>query len=479
METLDLGAQGLYSLSLSQQNIWDIECACPGTSINNICTTLHIRGRVDFSALQRSVDLVLEADPSLRTRITLRDKVPMQYQSPSRSEVIPIYDFTLSTRDGIEAWEQSFAREVMPTLDAPLYRFVLLRTGETTGSLVMKLHHLISEGWTQIMRCNRICAAYLDLLEGKEVHPEPAPSYQAHIEEETRYLSSSAYKRDEAYWQQMLEHPAEPAALKSLRSASISSVGRRLTFALPQDLNSGIYSFCKQNRLAPFSLFYMALAIYLKRTGTADRFTIGVPIFNRSSYADKQTSGMFVSTLPFFGELDSAWSLARFTKEMGTAWLDLLRHQRFPFRHIQALSSGKAAGDRLFHIALSYQNGQLMESHNPAVSFSARWHYSGYQLEQLCIHLNNVENDRRYHVDYDYLTQFFSAEEIESLHRCLVNILRPWPSPSAPSISSPFWNPGSGSGCFTPTMPRSSPCPRSDCTSGSCPVWSTSPNRSF
>ena len=91
----------LYPLSLSQKNIWSVERACPDTSINNICTTLHIRGRVDLSALQSSVDLVLSADPSLRTRITLVDGVPMQYQAAFQSQPIPVYDFTQTEDDGI------------------------------------------------------------------------------------------------------------------------------------------------------------------------------------------------------------------------------------------------------------------------------------------------------------------------------------------------------------------------------------------
>ena len=92
---------------------------------------------------------------------------------------------------------------------------------------------------------------------------------------------------------------------------------------------------------------------------------------------------------------------------MAEAWYELLRHQRFPFSHIAALAGGDNEG-RLFNIALSYQDSKIYESEDARVVFSGRWHYSGYQAEQLCIHLSNMENHRRYAVDYDYLTQFFS-----------------------------------------------------------------------
>ena len=414
----------LYPLSLNQQNIWDVERACPDTSINNICATLRIHGRLDFSALQRSINLVLAADDSLRTRITLVDKTPMQYQAPFQPEPIPIYDFSQTSQESIENWESSFTREIMPLFDAPLYRFILLRNSENSGGLVFKMHHLISDGWTQVLLSNRIGQVYLDILAGKEPALPEIPVYKAHVEGEERYLSSPGYGRDEEYWQKILDKAGEPSVLKSVRGAAVSPVGRRLTFHLPEDLNNDIYAFCMGHRVAPFSAFYMALAIYFKRIGGADRFTIGVPIFNRMNRIAKQTSGMFVSTLPFFSEISGDWTLNEFNDHLNEGWLNMLRHQRFPFSHIQAQAVERQESDRLFHIAFSYQNTQLIESKEATVTFAGRWHYSGYQMQQLCIHLSNLEDNRRYAVDYDYLIQLFSVQEIEILHACLVNILR-------------------------------------------------------
>ena len=105
------------------------------------------------------------------------------------------------------------------------------------------------------------------------------------------------------------------------------------------------------------------------------------------------------------------------------AWFELLRHQRFPFAHIEKMYLEQRNQEgRLFHIALSYQNSQMAESRDTSVLLSGRWHYSGYQSEQLCIHLTNLFDNKCYSVDYDYLTQFFAREEIERLHHTLCNI---------------------------------------------------------
>ena len=79
--------------------------------------------------------------------------------------------------------------------------------------------------------------------------------------------------------------------LKAVSSAVVSPLGSRVSFDLPQVLNHAVYRFCTENRVAPFAVFYMALAIYFKRIGGADRFTIGVPIMNRTNYVFKRDYG--------------------------------------------------------------------------------------------------------------------------------------------------------------------------------------------
>ncbi len=414
-----------FALSLSQQNIWNLEQAYPGTSINNISTTIRIQGRIDFHALQKSINRVLASDGSLRTRIFRDGGRPVQYHAPYAKEIFPVLDFSHTSGQGIKSWEHAVTREVIPLEDGPLYRFVLFRTGENSGGVLIKVHHIISDGWAQVLLCNRIGQTYLDLLSDKEVELEEFPSYQLHVQEEQEYLKSAAYQKDLAYWSGVMRDAGEPSMIKQVKSAAVSPVGRRSSFRLPDVINHAIYSFCMQNRVAPFAVFYMALAIYFKRIGGADRFTIGVPIYNRSSYVSKQTTGMFVSTLPFISDIYEEWCFSEFNEQLALNWYELLRHQKFPFADIvrMAEEEQKLSG-RLFHIALSYQDSTILKSRDTSVHFSGRWHYNGYQAEHLCIHLSNLEDNRRYSVDYDYLTQFYSDQEIEELHRCLLNILQ-------------------------------------------------------
>ena len=409
-----------FPLSLSQLNILNLERTFPGTSINNISTTVRIKGHLDYPLLQESIHRILENDGSLRTQLVTVDGRLMQYHAPYTRADFPVYDFSGASAESFANWEIAVTREPIILENNPLYQFILFRDGEDSGGVLVKLHHIIADGWSQINICNKIGRTYLELISGKEVTLTQAPDYELHVQEEQKYLASKACARDERYWKKMLEASGEPSVLKSVSSAAISPVGRRMSFELPQVLNHAIYSYCMEKRVAPFAVFYMALAIYFKRIGGADRFTIGVPIFNRANHEFRQSTGMFVTTLPFFNEINDTWNLNQFNDALMESWYEMLRHQRYPFSKIQELA---ATEGRLFNIALSYQDSKIYESRDTSVTFSGRWHYCGYQAEQLTIHLTNLKNHRQYAVDYDYLAQFFEEAEIEGLHNNLCEIL--------------------------------------------------------
>ena len=85
----------------------------------------------------------------------------MQYFAPCGEERFDIYDFSHTDQEGIESWETAMSREALPVLDAPLYRFALFGAGENTGGIFLKIHHIISDGWSQMLVCNRIAETYL------------------------------------------------------------------------------------------------------------------------------------------------------------------------------------------------------------------------------------------------------------------------------------------------------------------------------
>jgi len=410
-----------YPLSANQTNIWNLECLFLGTPINIITTEIRLNHRVRYSLIQEAINIVLEKDVSLRTRICLDDGVPKQYTVPFQKETFPFLDFSMTDEEGIAHWATTMSKDPLPLYDEPLYRCIIYRIDANSAGILVRMHHIISDGWTQLMFCNRIGQTYLELVAGKQPSLEEAPPYLNHLEAEKEYFGSETYQADKEFWQNQLEKAGPPTSIKTFKGNNLSPVGKRKTFQLPQTLNHSIYAFCLENRIAPFSVFYIALATYMARITGDKTLTVGVPVFNRVNFAFKQTSGMFVSTLPLVFTVDEDLSFDESFKKFGEHWLDSLRHQRFPFSEMLKLQN---RSEELFHLMLSYQDGTMLQSGESSVHVSGNWYYSGYQKEHLCIHMTNLEENKKYAISYDYLTQIFTDQEIEEVHNHLCHILR-------------------------------------------------------
>ena len=65
-----------------------------GTSINNICSTILYQRQNRHGRDSKTLNLVIEADQSLRTQIDLVDGIPVQYHVPYEPEQFPVLIFS-------------------------------------------------------------------------------------------------------------------------------------------------------------------------------------------------------------------------------------------------------------------------------------------------------------------------------------------------------------------------------------------------
>lgn len=414
----------IFDFSMSQTNIWNLENRYVNTPMNVISCTVEITGQMNFELLQNALNLILKSDSSLRVQIRKIDGNAVQCEMPWQNTVFPTYDFSQSDEKAFLKWEQMMAREPIPLEDGPLYRFVMFRTGERSGGVLVKMHHIISDGWTQMMICNRIASVYLDLISGEEVSLSESPSYYLHVCQEQEYLESRMMQKDKEYWEKQFSVPWQPALLKTEPGMITSPLGHRISYQLSEVLGHKIHRFCMENRVSPFLVFYLAFAVYLNRKENISRFSIGVPLYNRNTRQDRETTGMFVSTLPFLCDVREDMTVSEAMEHIALEWFEMMRHQKLPYEMISNLAFQKQPGsERLFYIALSYQDSKMMTRNDTSVTFAGEWFYSGYQSEHLCIHLHNREKQNQFCVNYDYLLQVFSQNEIEDLHQSLTGIL--------------------------------------------------------
>ena len=96
--------------------------------------------------------------------------------------------------------------------------------------------------------------------------------------------------------------------------------------------------------------------IYLSKASRLDDFVIGTPIFNRSNFREKNTLGMYVSTVPFRLTMDNSLSFAEFSSKISKDTMSMLRHQKYSYGYIiEELRKKTSSVPNLYNILFSYQ----------------------------------------------------------------------------------------------------------------------------
>lgn len=411
-----------YPLTNPQKGIWYTEKLYPDTSIGIIAGTLKIRDTINYSVLENAIHEYIYINDSLRLHFVEIEGEPKQYYSKYSRPQIKTYDFSQQNIRDLYEWDSQRTHTPFPLIDHDLYEIAILKISDNEAGVYIKMHHMICDGWSIVNAGNDIFEIYSQLLSGNNEPSKTPPSYIEFINREIEYEASGKFIKDQDFWKTKFESYPEFTTLKVRTNNLRTSVARRKSFVLPARLSSKIFYFCHEKRTSIFTLYLSALSIYLNRIFGKDDITIGVPVLNRSNAAEKNTFGMFISTVPVRIAIENNLDFIDFSDSVYKEWMAVLKHHKYSYNHILKDVRERFSGiNDLYDITLSYQNAKIAK--NGESNHEGRWHFCGHQRQSLNIHVNDRENDGTIIVDYDYLTDVFYAKEIEFLHDHIIRLL--------------------------------------------------------
>jgi acyl carrier protein len=137
-------------LSFSQQRLWFLDQYEPNSSVYNVAGALRLRGSLDISALERSLDEIIRRHESLRTTFSVVDGEPVQLIAPSGKISLVVADLWVHPENEREKEARRLvneeARRPFDLAHGPLFRCKLLRLGEDDHVLLLTMHHIVSDG---------------------------------------------------------------------------------------------------------------------------------------------------------------------------------------------------------------------------------------------------------------------------------------------------------------------------------------------
>lgn len=413
----------VYELTNPQKSIWYIEQFYKDTNINTICGTAIINEKVDFKLLKSAICHVVKNNKSFGTRIILENNAPKQYFSSIENYKVDIIN--VNSIDEMENYKKDLIKTPFVLTESYLFKFLIFKFPNNHGAFVLNIHHLISDAWTLGFVCNEVIKNYSNLKDNKSLISYTS-SYLDYMNSEKEYINSSKYEKDKEFWNSMDLDSSEIAILPGTSNSKLnltSCIANRKTYRINKDLVDSIKAFCKKEKVSAFNFFMAIFGLYIGRACNLKNFVIGTPILNRCNFNDKNSCGMYISTMPFKIGLNYNLSFNEFVKSISRQSLNMLRHQKYPYQTLlEDLRKENKNIQNLYNILFSYQITNT-KNNDTNIDYNTEWSFNGNCADPINIHIHDLNDTGNLEILYDYQTSIYTLYDISSIHNRILSII--------------------------------------------------------
>lgn len=415
-----------YRLSEPQRRVWNIEQMYPNTSVHNVGGTVRINGEINLDLLKSAIFLFIEQNDAVRIRIKQEDDVWMSIHPDSKAQDIPVIDFSLRAYPEKEfnRWVAEETKKPFNLLNSPLYYFAIFRISENEVGYYLKYHHIICDGFSTSLMTRQVLENYGKLLR-KELNntDESKPSYLDYLHSEERFLKSPRFIKSESFWNEKFEDLSDVV----LPRMSDDLTGNRQTFIIDNEWSFRIYDFIEKNSCTLNSFMVALYLIYLHRTTQQNDLIIGIPVLNRSGQKEKNTVGMYTSTVPLRMRVDGSIEVDNFFKKVTSELTRCYLNQRYPYNYLaKSLGFRKHGIDLLFDKFVNFYNRGHLTEFNEYKVFNEDF-YSWNQIYSMQIIIKECkewDGSDNIALSFDYKVTDFTDQQVKNIFAVFLTMIK-------------------------------------------------------
>ena len=356
-------------LSFAQQRLWVIEKMGLNSNAYNIPLTLHLVGKLDYVALQKSINQIIARHETLRTTFSEINGTPVQVINPPFELELPKKDLSELTPSEAttklqkllqEENKLSFNLEVDPPIRAQLFKL-----GTTEHILQITLHHIASDGWSLTVLPKELSAIYTATLFEKPFPlPELPIQYADFAVWQKNYLQGQTLSSQLNYWKQkLLDLPQLQLPTDHPRPAVQTFNGAGIPIKIPATLTSKVKQLTQKQGTTLFMTLLAVFKVLLSRYSGQESIAVGTPIANRNYREIEGLIGFFVNSLVMYTDLGGEPSFTEVLKRVKQTALEAYGHQDIPFEKLveQLQPERSLSQNPLFQVVFAVQESEHMK----------------------------------------------------------------------------------------------------------------------
>ncbi len=369
-EALDNSEQDVYVFpaSFAQRRMWFLDQFQPGSPIYNIPLAVRIKGALRVDALERGIQEIVRRHESLRATFAMMDSEPVQviHKAGQAARItlnsVNLRQLSEQERE-VETLRLAMAEAQRPfnLADGPLLRATLIKLGKEEHALLLTMHHIVSDAWSQGVFLRELAVLYDAFSRGK---PSPLPDltlqYADFTEWQRAWLQGEVMEEQLDYWRERLGDNPAPLSLPTdhPRPAVKTSRGAKLSRSFPKPLGKALQELGRSEGATLFMTLLAAFQVLLHRYTGQDDICVGTPVANRNRAEIEGLIGCFINTLVMRTDLSGDPSFRELLRRARDVAMGAYANQDIPFEKLVEELNPERDMSRtsLFQVMLILQN---------------------------------------------------------------------------------------------------------------------------
>jgi amino acid adenylation domain-containing protein len=409
-------------LSFAQQRLWFLDRLVPDSAQYLLPTLMRLHGDLDPNALQLALNAITARHSILRTNFQFDGAEPVQIVHSVQCVEIESLDLSRLPAEEREQEAQAHlhaaACRPLNLAEDSMLRVCLVRMGPAEHLLLLTIHHIASDGWSEDIFFREFSALYTAFCQGKPSPLPPLPfQYGDFAVWQRRWLSGKRLEQQLAYWKTHL-HGAPPILALPTdhpRPELPTYAGAVIEHMLPKTLLSELQALSRSHGVTLFMTLLAAFQVVLARYSGQEDIVVGTPIANRTEEQLEGLIGFFVNTLAVRGDLSGDPTFVELLGRVRETALEAYAHQDLPFEKLVEELQPKRSLQHtpLFQVMFILQNNvrsRLDMAGLQATPLSIDTGYSKFDLT-----LSAIESEAGLQLGVQYAKDLFEGPTIERM----------------------------------------------------------------
>jgi tyrocidine synthetase-3 len=256
---------------------------------------------------------------------------------------------------------------------APLLRVRLVKKADRQFTLMVDMHHIISDGGSAVTLIGEFTALYAE-----ETLNPPGTRYRDFACWQKRIEEGNVFKPAGQFWLETLQASIPVLCLPYdfPRPAVFTYEGSTFRFEVGEAETTGLNILAAEKGATMFMVLLAVYNILLSKLSGQEDILVGTPVAGRDREEFQNVIGMFVNTIVLRNFPAGDLAFDRFLEQLKDRTLEALEHRDYPFPDLVKKVIPPGAGDAgrtpLFDAAFALQNADAPELEIPGLRLNVR-----------------------------------------------------------------------------------------------------------